>query len=267
MKKLLFLYSITLLAILTFSCEQTKECCGSVPANEKSYIQGFFELGDIHVSPISGVKVDKEKKIVSLMSTSFDASKIYEITDGLSIRVSLSFGAYGIGKGLIDWTKNNPYVNYYNELVEKIGDTSFNSEAVHQYGYEMFALADTLQSVNITCDKQIDGGHLVGNNLNDIFSIYVQDPYAIVKNGYKTITGSNYYSLDGSTDKYPLSLFGAQLASVNWIEKPYIGVKLDLVLDITPEHTDDYTFTVSVTNKQGKTIEKTAEPIRIKGLD
>ena len=119
MKKLLFLYSITLLAILTFSCEQTKECCGSVPANEKSYIQGFYELNDIQLPIFSGVTVDKTKNTITYH---IDKPEVYDVTNGIGITVYI--GSTGIGKGLIDWTKNNnPYVNYYNELVEKIGDT------------------------------------------------------------------------------------------------------------------------------------------------
>ncbi|HMM02753.1 MULTISPECIES: hypothetical protein [unclassified Dysgonomonas] len=266
MKKLSTLYSALLLFGVTGCTYIEPPGPFSVPANEKSYIQGFFELEDIHVSPISGVKIDKKKKIVNLMSTSFDAPKIYEITDGIGVVINI--GVEGIGKGLIDWGKNNLYVNYYYELVEKIGDTSFNSETVHRYGYDMYANADTLRSINIICDKSLDEVHPAGSSLNDIFSIYVKDPYAIVKNGYKSVTGLNYYSLDGGTPEgYPLSLFGSQLSSVNLIEKPYIGTKLYLVLDTIPEHTDEYTFTVFVTNKQGKTIEKTTEPVRIKGAD
>ena len=265
MKKLSVLYSVLLLFGVTGCTYVEPPGPFSVPANEKSYIQGFFELEAIHVSPISGVKIDKKKKIVSLMSTSFDAPKIYEITDGIGVVINI--GAEGIGKGLINWGKNNPYVNYYYELVEKIGDTSFNSEIVHRYGYDMYANADTLQAINIICDKSIDRNHAAGNSLNDVFSIYVEDPYAIVENGYKPVTGSNYFSLDGTLEGYPLSLFGAQLSSVNLIEKPHIGTKLYLVLDTIPEHTDEYIFTVSVTNKQGKTVEDTTEPVWIKGIN
>ncbi|MDR2005358.1 MAG: hypothetical protein LBQ74_20230 [Prevotella sp.] len=266
MKRLSVLYSVLLLFAVTGCTYVEPPGPFSVPANEKSYIQGFFELEAIHVSPISGIKIDKEKKIVSLMSTSFDAPKIYEITDGIGVEINI--GVHGIGKGLIDWGKNNPNVSYYNELVEKIGDISFDSETVHRYGYDMYAIADTLQSINIICDKSLDGAHPVGSSLNDVFSIYVEDPYAIVKNGYKPVTGSNYFSLDGGTPEgYPLSLFGAQLSSVNLLDKPYISNELFLILETVPEHTDDYTFTVSVTNKQGKTIGKTTDPVRIKGLD
>lgn len=146
-------------------------------------------------------------------------------------------------------------------MVEKIGDTSYNAK----YGDTRYANADTLRYINVTCNKQIDSSHPAGSSLNDIFSIYFEDICAYVKNGYKPVTGPNYYSIVNDYGSH--TLFGDKLLSVNLADKPHGGLSLNLMLETTPEHTDEYTFTVSVTNKQGKTVENTTEPVRIKGIN
>ncbi|MDR2005357.1 MAG: hypothetical protein LBQ74_20225 [Prevotella sp.] len=248
MKKL-FVFCIVISLLFTTSCEENKDCCGFAPVNEKSYIQGFFELGEIQLSTGTGAKVDKTKNTIT-----------YGGENGLSIGVFIGDG--GKGKGPISW--NNSNADYYYELVEKIGDTSYNK---YPNSGITWANADTLQVITVTCDKAIDSRHAVGSSLNDLFSIYFLDICALVKNGYKPIIGQNYYSIVNKYYEYPYTLFGDRLSSVNLEDKPYIGIDIDLVLETVPEHTDEYTFTVSVTNKQGKTIGKTTDPVRIKGLD
>lgn len=268
MKKMFnLLFTITLsLCILGCSGDETENEGGDskVPINPKSYIQGFFELNDMHITPISGVQVNKEKKTITL-ETSFDAPKEYTINEGIGIGIAI--GSEGIDKGLINWTKGSTYTEYYNELVKKIGDTSFNYKIQEGLSYKsIIAIADTLMSINITCDKAIDNSHPAGSNLNTIFSMYCEDPYAIIKNGYKPLTDAVHYSLDGMNSTFPYSLYGSNLSSVNLLEKPYIGNNLFLILETAPENSGEYVFTVLVTNKSGKMLEKTAKAIKIKGI-
>ena len=264
MERILFLFLTTSLLIC---CEDSNKDTPRPPSNPKSYIQGFFELNDIHVFPMSGYKVNKENNSINLTNGSFDAPRVYEITDGVGIFVGI--GSDGVGKGLISWTQIGSYT-YYQELTEKIGDVSYNSNLM--FGLApggIIAVADTIQSVNITCDKQIDEAHPAGSSLNDIFSIYFEDPYAVIKVGYKTPTSANHYSLEGRVDKpkeFPYSLFGAKLSSVDFSKKLHMGTRWGLVLDTAPENTGEYIFTVSITNKQGTKQEKTANPIQLKGL-
>jgi hypothetical protein len=267
MKTILY-FSITIfLSLGCMSCDNDKENGEDPkpPMNKKSYIQGFFELNDMHISPMSGFLVNKKNNSIKL-DGGFDAPKVYEISDGIGI--SIAIGSEGLDKGLINWKEGGKYTSYYNELVEKIGDTSYNSEimeGISAYG-SIVSVADTLQSINITCNKQFDESHPSGNNLNDIFSVYVEDPVAVIKNGYKTVTGSNYYSISDMPKEFPYCIFGSKLSSVDLINKPYIGIQIYLVLDAVPERTGEYIFTISVINKQGKIIKKTAAPMQIKGL-
>lgn len=65
MKKMFtLLFTIPLsLCILGCSNDETENEGGDskAPINPKSYIQGFFELNDMDITPISGVQVNKEK--------------------------------------------------------------------------------------------------------------------------------------------------------------------------------------------------------------
>lgn len=47
----------------------------------------------------------------------------------------IAIGSEGIGKKLIDWKEGGTYIEYYNELVKKIGDTSFNSKIQEGLSY------------------------------------------------------------------------------------------------------------------------------------
>jgi hypothetical protein len=267
MKKILFIFFIILLSMVIVRCDINERLGpGLPPMNPKSYIQGFYELNEMRVFPMSGYRVNKENNTINLGEWRFEAPKVYEISDGIGISVTIR--SEEIGKGLISWEKGGSYTDYYYELVEKIGDTSYNSRLMSGLSSRgIISIADTLQAVTITCNRQIDENHPAGSSLNDIFSVYFEDPYAIVKNGYKSLTGENYYSLEGLPDKFPHSLFGARLSSVDFTTKLYMGIEWGLVLETAPQNTGEYIFTVSITNKAGKTIEKTANPIKIKGLE
>jgi|GEM_PF-6927952 len=259
MKKLFALCSALSLLIVT-SCEDKYDCgCSDLPVNEKSYIQSFIGLGEIRVCVNNGIIVDKTKNTI-INNGSLEEPEIYDVKNGVSIHINIVSG--GEEKDFIDWRGSN--ADYYYELTEKIGDTSYNAK----YGDTRYANADTLRYINVTCDKAIDSNHPAGSSLNDILSLYFMDICAYVKNGYMPVTGPDYYSIvdyDGSTRAH--TYFGDKLSSVNLVDKPHGGLSLTLMLETTPEHTDEYTFTVSVTNKQGKTVENTTEPVRIKGIN
>jgi len=266
MKTILLLLAIVSCLLGGMSCvDVNNENNSGPPIYEVSYIQGFYKFKDLHIFPIGGILADKTKNEINLSHTNFDKPVVYKITDGVGIALSIS-GRF------FDWRKGGIYTGDYYKLVEQIGDTSYNSKkkfSINTHGY-IIAVADTLQSINITCDKQFDENHPAGSSLNDLFSIYLEDPCATIKNGYKSSTGSDYYSLTrpfAPDAKTPYSLFGAKLTSVNLVDKPHIGYQMFLGLDVAPENTGEYVFTVSITDKQGKTIEKTADnPIQIEGL-
>ena len=265
MKKILVLFAGLFLFAVT-GCETVIN--GSDPNyKEKSYIQSFSELNNISVGFIKGFEVDKTQKTVCFLGAGFDHPMPYEITDGIGIVIDISDNPE-IWIGSI--TKWGDRASYYNELVEKIGDTHFDTVA---YIFQSVALADTLKTINITCNKDIDSNHPAGSSLNDIFSIYFDDICAVIKNGYKTLTGQSYYSIlvvvDGEICVLEdiRAFYGTKLSSVNLPDKPHSSPRLYLILDTAPENTDEYLFTVSITNTKGKTIEGVSEPIKIKGLN
>ena len=261
MRKILFIFLIYPLFV---SC--TKHIIGGEYQGPKSYIQGFYELNDIYVYRTCGVfKVNKENNLI-IIDGNYDDSKVYGVEDGVGIIVSI--GSEDIGKGFITWYREGSS-DYYHELVEKIGDTSYDPNLIvaTSPGEEMIAVADTIQSVNITCDKQIDVAHPAGSSLNDMFSIYFEDPLAVIDNGYRTPVGENYYTPEATFEidkKIPCVFFGAKLSSVDFSSKLHMGRDWWLILETAPENTGEYTFTVSITNKQGYKLEKIANPIKIK---
>ena len=144
MRKAAFIFLIYSLFV---SC--TEHITGGEYTGPESYIQGFYELNDIHVYGTYGFfKVNKENNSINLDYDSYyDDSKFYGVEDGVGVVVSI--GNQDIGKGFITWRgTENPFTYYYNELVEKIGDTSYDLNlrgAVSPNEY-MIAVADTIQS-------------------------------------------------------------------------------------------------------------------------
>ena len=260
MKKLLIL---TALLLSIIACKDEPDGPNTkAPVNERSYIQGFFELNDLYIGSISGFKVDKAAHSI-IHNTSFDPPKLYEIKDGVGIVTSTGNEIMG-----------NGYISYesilYKSLIEKIGDLSYNSKITDGFAYDgrVVALVDTLQNITITCDKAFSEKYPAGSSLNELFSIYFEEPYTTIKNGYKSSTGDNYYTINIFNNKFPYSLFGANLATIDLSKKYYIGTKWYFILEKAPENSGEYLLTVSVTNTEGKTLEKTAnDPIQLRGLN
>ena len=257
MRKLFNNVIIALLLIVVTACKDEPDGpYTKAPVNEKSYIQEFYEFNDyLHVSSISGFKIDKLTHSIN-HNTSFDPPKLYELKDGVGLHISIS---------------NQSLPKYkYKLLVEKIGDVSYNSKINDgfQPGGIAVALVDTLQTITITCDKAFNEKYPAGSSLNELFSIYFEEPYTTIKNGYKSSTGDNYYTINIFNNKFPYSLFGANLSTVDLSKKYYIGTHLYLMLETAPKNTGEYLFTVSVINTEGKILEKTANyPIHLKGLN
>ena len=96
-----------------------------------------------------------------------------------------------------------------------------------------------------------------------MFTVYFEDPYSFIKNGYQPIEGT-YERARGVID-YPQPIFRAKLSEVNFAERPFMGREWYCHLDAVPEETGNYTFSVKVTFVVGTVLEGTAPPINIKG--
>lgn len=252
--------SFAFLALFCISCadESPNQPYTLPPANPKSYVQGFYALEDIAVSPMKGLSVNETTNSISF-DTSFEEDKIYSLSDGILLTV-VCLGP------LIDFTTNNPHNTDYWNYVEKIGDTGYNSTV--RWGvlsdYPL-AITDTLQSIKITCDKEFNPSSPAGSDLSGLFSVYFESPYRTVKNGYKSYEGDNTVNVTDIPADYPHTMIGGRLKGFNFIDYPFIAPMWFCALEFAPDKTASYTFTVTVDNLRGVRFTRTAKAIHIKG--
>ncbi len=265
------IYSIILMTACIFclSCSDDNDNTKTAypPINEKSYIQGFYdlELNNVRVSAGFGLLPDKERNIIYFRKTS-DTDDISSI--GKGVRLSITIGQDIYGRGLIDYKEINPYRSEYFRYIDLINDTLYNSDIMDGLGGGMaFALTDTLQTIRITCDKDFNAEYKAGSDLSSLFSIYFEEPYTTVKNGYKSSQGKNYYEVDIIRKEFPYSFYGELLSKVDLSKKYFIAPLLYLSLEATPDKTAEYLFTVTIKNTQGKEVTVSANAILIKGKE
>lgn len=263
MKKTILLI---LAGISLFGCGDVYEPIGPdsyPPSNPKSYIQGFYELEDINVFPFGNIQIDKEKREIR-DNGNFDPPKLYNVPDGIGLHVSI--GTLGIGKGFITYGTRDANQEYYDQLVAEIGDINYNSNIMDGLSPGgIVANADQISAIEVTCNQDINDKYPKGTSLNDIFSVYFEDPYAVIKNGYRSLTGAPYYKLFGLRQGLPYAFYGNKLSSVDFPSKPHIGVVIYLILEEPPVETGLYEFTVSIKETKGKEVKKTAVGIKIQG--
>jgi hypothetical protein len=133
---------------------------------------------------------------------------------------------------------------YFAKIAE-IGDTSFNRR-MYATEYMPRSTLAQIKSVTVTSDKDFNAAHPAGSSLNDLFTIYFNDPCALIKNNYQPIKGAYKYRPNGHLDDWPYAIFKEQLSAVNFIERPYTDYRWNTVLNVAPETTDTYTFYVKV---------------------
>ncbi|MDR1896310.1 MAG: hypothetical protein LBR10_05925 [Prevotellaceae bacterium] len=209
---------------------------------------------------IGGFSVNESTKIIDYPLGGIDVDERYfSISDVIRLYV----GIEGYKDMLYDCIQENGTARTDVECVEatqkyyaqasEIGDTLFNQWLRTSSEVAMSTLA-RIKSVIISSDKDFNTAHPAGSSLNDLFTIYFNDPYALIKNNYRPIEGTYTY-LSGDNLGYPFAIFKETLSSVRFIERPFIDHRWDIVLNVGPETSDTYIFYVKVVLEDDSVLE------------
>jgi hypothetical protein len=152
----------------------------------------------------------------------------------------------------------------YDYYIALIGDTSYNARLRKDAYYGGWAIITPLKSIAIVADKDFNSDYPVGSDLSSLFTVYFDDPYSTVKNGYRSVEGT-YRFFENAP--FPQSIFKSKLTEANFEERPFIGHEWLCFLDVAPEKADTYTFQVKVTFVDSTVLEAIAPPINIKGTN
>jgi hypothetical protein len=112
-------------------------------------------------------------------------------------------------------------------LAEKYHDTEFNRKRV---GFNQ-SINDSISSISIKCDKDIDEDHPAGSELNDLFSFQGKTVYYIIQDHY------NRYGFDEIQMK---------AKDVTPAKTCIMLAGCTLILDNPPVQSGTYTFVVSI---------------------
>ncbi|MDR1121457.1 MAG: hypothetical protein LBM08_11125 [Dysgonamonadaceae bacterium] len=141
------------------------------------------------------------------------------------------------------------------------GDTCFN-QVLREPPTTVYAIITPLQHITITADKDFSEEYEAGSDLSGLFTVYFEDPYSVIKNGYRDIENTYKYT-EGLP--YAQSVVKARLSEANFPERPFIGDEWELFLDVAPEETGTYTFHIKATFVDGTVLEAVAPPVNIQG--
>lgn len=265
MKNRLF-YIFVLLLILN-ACDFNKD-----NTVNDSYIQGFVRVSALSISAKTGLIVDFDNKKVSLQFNDIRKERTYSITDGICLYIkSVQSRTEGFYPKWVTGSSSSDLNLKYQEYLDLIGDKGFDKK-YRNYGVLCspclsVAIIDTLQSVAVTCDKDFTENLPAGSNLNELFTIFYDDPYAVVKNGYRNYTGEDAFRDDYMVQDFPYAFIGNKLSAVDFTKKPFIGDTWILYLNEAPDKTDTYTFSVKITKTDGTVLSARTYPIGIKGKE
>jgi hypothetical protein len=238
----------------------------------RSYIHGFMGREKLRAGVVIGnFKVDEDSWTIDYYGGKDPDENVCSLSDGISLGVRIE-GSDGFNDcaRLYSYHDDDCIASSQKYLaqVEAIGDTLFNKTI---YGTTHLAISTLakIKSVIISSDKDYNIDYPAGSNLNAFFTIYFNDPYALIKNNYHPIAGTYKYKEDSfHNPNYPFAVFKEKLSDVNFPERPFIDCRWDIVLDVAPQHTDAYTFYIRVILEDDTVMEtSTAIPLNIKGTD
>jgi hypothetical protein len=146
------------------------------------------------------------------------------------------------------------------------GDTCFN-QSFHSGYPAARAIITPLQSITVTANRDFSEHYKAGSDLSNLFMVFFEDPYSVVKNGYTNPEG--YFTFMGKQPfgdpSYPPYIVRVRLSEANFPERPFIDDKWVLFLEEAPEETGEYTFHIKVTYTDGRMLETSAPPIHLRG--
>jgi hypothetical protein len=150
----------------------------------------------------------------------------------------------------------------YQRYINEIGDTSFNFKTYVGDIPMTFCLINTVRSVKITSDQDFGEQYPAGVDLSGLFTMYYDNPYATVKNGYRQVSGT--CEQDKSVS-YPISVFKSKLPDIDFNALKFISTEWYLFLDDLPEHTAEYAFHVEIVLSDGTILKGRLPGVSIKG--
>jgi hypothetical protein len=270
--KILFLLCIGMLfcacaadEVIGFNIVST---CGP-PVRSQPYIQWFFSENYLDGAEVglNYLTIDNEKKIVHRnIGQEGKKGVVYSVADNIYVYTSF------IGKKIYrDYVATADDLGptpadieataKYREWAAKAGDTLFNRDV---YYHDVAAITDTIATVDIISDKAFGVNYPAGSSLNNFFTVYFNDPYALIQNNYQPIPETYQYT-DACAVNYPFAVCREKLSSIYFSERLFLEHEWCFYLDTAPEQTDEHIFTVRVTFADGRVSEKTVSAITLAG--
>ncbi|MDR1582083.1 MAG: hypothetical protein LBS55_02305 [Prevotellaceae bacterium] len=174
-----------------------------------SYIQGFVKCKAMRVQSVVGVQIDETNKIfgpcIDRLDTGDTNPNVFSVADGIEIDIDGHIWSNFDEKDTCVFYDNSYYqadINederiYYLERKERydyytalIGDTSYNVRSRGDAGPAARSIITPLKSIVIVANKDFSSDYPAGSDLSPLFTVYFDDPYSTVKNGYKQIEGT-----------------------------------------------------------------------------
>ncbi len=140
----------------------------------------------------------------------------------------------------ICYTIAHPEFYEYRDL---LNDTYYHG------GWHTILMADTISKIDIVCNEDFDAEHPAGTSLNDVFSVFVDDPYSYIKNGYKHPSGKDFYVYGDDINSVA---WGGVLSELAFEEHPFLESDYMFNLNKSPEKSGTYRFYVTFYDVNGK---------------
>jgi hypothetical protein len=232
------------------------------------------------VQSVVGVQIDETEKTfgpcIDRLVTGDANPNVFSVADGIELNIyGHQWSNFDERDTSVFWDcQSSSYTNEddriycaerkrgYDHYITLIGDTSYNVQT-RDY-LTTSAIITPLKSIAIVADKDFSSDYPAGSDLSPLFTVYFDDPYSTVKNGYKQVEGTYRFI---EIAPHPQSIFKSKLSEANFEKRPFIGDEWLCFLDAAPEKTDTYTFQVKVTFADGTVLEATAPSINIKGTN
>jgi hypothetical protein len=249
----------------------------------KSYIETFVKCKKIIVQSVGEVKIDETKKVIGpctyRWTTGETNPNILSVTDGIELDIyghqssidekdtCVFYDNSSFTVSTLNESERNYYLERkkgYDHYITLIGDTSYNAQLRADESSLSWAIITPLKSIVIVADKDFSNDYPAGSDLSPLFTVYFNDLYSTVKNGYKSIEGTYRFVEDAP---FPESIRKVKLSEANFEERPFIGPQWLCFLDVAPETTGTYTFLVKATFVDGTVLESSAPPINIKDVN
>jgi hypothetical protein len=214
MKDLLTLLSAFFLASVSGCGKSDINSPPYPPGIKKSYIQNFISTDTLTILERVNIKIIKNELDFhgsSLVNHAENSGKVFSLDNNIMLFASLEWKE-GFRNGMFDYAVSSPPNEKY---VQLSGDTHYNAEPVFGLHSMPIAIVDTLESIEITSDKDFGPGLPAGTNLNSLFKVYFEDPYLVIKNNYKQPEGG--YRLSGlNYSIFPHIITGGKLDEINF---------------------------------------------------